>query len=239
VTLLICAPTGKELNALLPNLTPEAGEEMCLLPVRLKKGGAFACATGVGPINAALAIGKCLAEAESGKKPIHAVLLAGLAGAFNLERLPLRALCLVRVEIWPEYGLHDGTSVTAKAFSFPLWQRHAKDGGDVYNRLQLDTPAALGLSTAGLAGMLTECVSLTVAGVSAAFARARDLVQRHHADLENMEGFAVAYACARGGIPCVELRSVSNKVGTHAKNEKDFHGALQSLARVLPGLNLI
>ena len=54
-----------------------------------------------------------------------------------------------------------------------------------------------------------------------------------------MEGFAVAYACAREGIPCVEARSVSNKVGPRANDEKDFPGALRALTRVLPALNLI
>ena len=81
--------------------------------------------------------------------------------------------------------------------------------------------------------------SLSVAGVSASFARARDLQQRYHAELENMEGFAVAYACARAGVPCVEVRSVSNKVGPRQKDEKDFPGALEALAQVLPSLNLV
>ena len=86
---------------------------------------------------------------------------------------------------------------------------------------------------------LADCRSLTVAGVSASFARAADLRGRYQADLENMEGFAVAYACARQGIPCVEVRSVSNKVGPRAREEKDFPGALRALAQVLPALNLI
>lgn len=87
--------------------------------------------------------------------------------------------------------------------------------------------------------MFLPCRSLTVAGVSASFVRARDLWNRYHAELENMEGFAVAYACARAGLPCVEIRSVSNKVGPRTKEEKDFPGALQALDAVLPSLNLL
>ena len=78
-----------------------------------------------------------------------------------------------------------------------------------------------------------------MAGVSASLERARDMVQRYGADLENMEGFAVAYACARHGVPCVEVRVVSNKVGPRAKDEKDFSGALQRLAEVLPTFKLL
>ena len=101
----------------------------------------------------------------------------------------------------------------------------------------MEALAAFGVKCAEDA--LPHCRSLTVAGVSASFARAADLRGRYKADLENMEGFAVAYACARQGIPCVEVRSVSNKVGPRAREEKDFPGALRALAQVLPALNLI
>ena len=78
-----------------------------------------------------------------------------------------------------------------------------------------------------------------MAGVSASANRVRDLWNRYHAELENMEGFAVAYACARVGIPCVEIRSVSNKAGPRAREEKDFPGALAALENILPALNLL
>lgn len=211
---------------------------MQIWPLRLKAGNALCCITGVGPINAALALGHVLSRAEAEGTPIRAVLNAGLAGAFDLEANPLLSLCAVREEIWPEYGLHDGQSVTAGAFGFPQWQ--PPRGEPVRDRLALSGVEALAAFGAKCAqDALTDCRSLTVAGVSASFARAADLRGRYKADLENMEGFAVAYACARQGIPCVEIRSVSNKVGPRAREEKDFPGALRALAQVLPALNLI
>lgn len=212
--------------------------EMQLWPVQLKKGPALCCLTGIGPINAALALGHALSRAAAEGTPISAVLNAGLAGAFDLERHPLRSHCLVQEEIWPEYGLHDGQTVIAGAFGFPQWQ--PPQGEAVRDRLPLDGPEALSPFGGRCAtGLLAPCRSLTVAGVSASFSRAADLRSRYEADLENMEGFAVAYACARQGIACVEIRSVSNKVGPRAKDEKDFPGALHALAQVLPALNLI
>ena len=65
------------------------------------------------------------------------------------------------------------------------------------------------------------------------------MANRYRAELENMEGFAVAYACARAGVPCVEIRAVSNKVGPRAADEKDFPGALAALGRILPALGLL
>ncbi len=215
-----------------------AWPEMQLWPVQLKKGPALCCLTGIGPVNAALAMGHALSRAEAEGKPISAVLNVGLAGAFDLESHALLSLCLVQEEIWPEYGLHDGQTVIAGAFGFPQWQ--PPQGEAVRDRLMLCGVEALSLFGAKCDdGALAPCRSLTVAGVSASFARAADLQSRYQADLENMEGFAVAYACARQGIACVEVRSVSNKVGPRAKEEKDFPGALRALAQVLPALNLI
>lgn len=254
MTLLICAAAAEELAALLPHAERAAARnvtqgdlatEMRLRPVRLKHGQALACLTGVGPLNAALAMGLCLARAEGEGQAVSVVLNAGLAGSFELARRPLRSLCLVREEIWPEYGLHDGRSVTAEAFGFPLWRRASADGNalaDVRDRLALSNAAglaALGFSGPEAALPFRACRSLTVAGVSASFERARSLWDRYRAELENMEGFAVAYACARQSIPCVEIRCVSNKVGPRAKDEKDFPGALAALGRILPALNLI
>lgn len=246
VSLLVCAATGPELAGLVPGFVPEEftasaaknWPEMTLWPLRLKCGPALCCTTGVGPVNAALAMGLVLARAAAEGTRITAVLNSGLAGAFDLAQHPLLSLCHVREEIWPEYGLHDGRSVTAEAFGFPQWQ--PPQGPAVRNRIQLaglEALTALGANPQDPAFL--PCTSLTVAGVSASIARASDLRARYAAGLENMEGFAVAYACARMGIPCVGIRSVSNKVGPRAQDEKDFPGALAALTRVLPALNLI
>lgn len=258
MSLLLCAATGPELAGLVPGFVPpdfdqaglaaqgadsadtgaKAWPEMQLWPLRLKCGPALCCITGVGPINAALAMGMALCRAKAEGTPITAVLNAGLAGAFDLAARPLLGLCLVGEEIWPEYGLHDGQSVTADAFGFPQWQ--PKTGPAVRNCLPLAGVEALAhLGARQQADVFLPSTALTVAGVSASFARAADLRTRYRADLENMEGFAVAYACAREGVPCVEARSVSNKVGPRAHDEKDFPGALRALSRVLPALNLI
>lgn len=239
--ILVCAPTAKELAALAPELfgRREPLEELQPVKAPLKHGEAVFLVTGVGPINAALAVGYALGLLFDQKKScqgIDAILCAGIAGAFDLDRTPLCSLWQVREEIWPEYGLNDGSSITARAFRFPLWKK--EDGGDVYDKIDLADAAAI--AGPGFKGVTwLECSSLTVAGVSASFARREALWNAWHAALENMEGFAVAYAAARAGIPCVEIRSVSNKVGPRSRNEKNFDGALAAMARILPSLNLI
>lgn len=244
--LLVCAATARELAAAAPGLVPREEDlaELRPVPVRLRGRQALFCVTGVGPVNAALALGFCfgLTSGASGQDGallrIGGVLNVGLAGAFDLAATPLRALCLVEEEIWPEYGLNDGSSVTARAFSYPQWRKADGAPEDVYDRLRLAHAGAIARREPA-PGIFLPRRSLTVAGVSASFARAREMANRHRAELENMEGFAVAYACARAGVPCVEVRAVSNKVGPRAADEKDFPGALAALAGVLPGLGLL
>ena len=252
--LLICAATGRELAGALGARSPEglaeARDDRPPRPfaVRLKHGPALACTTGVGLVNAAMTLGVVLASASAARTPVTATLNLGLAGAFDLEAMPLRSHCAVLTEIWPEYGLHDGRSVVAAAFGFPQWERPAAEGGPVRDRIALADPAAPPPATAEMpsgwkVGPLPDAPrvsAVTVAGVSASAARARQLRDTYPGvAVENMEGFAVAYVCARYGIPCWQWRTVSNKVGPRAAHEKDFPGALQALGELLPAFNLL
>lgn len=241
MSILICSATAKELAALAPELFPRPQSMPEMQPMRgqIKHGGAIFLATGVGPINAALAMGLCFGlthESVGSEVKIDSILYAGLAGAFDLAKTPLRSICRVTQEIWPEYGLNDGTTVTARAFSHSLWDRNGKE--PIYDRLELDGIDVLPNANLKNEDWL-ECASLTVAGVSASFARRNALWDAWHVELENMEGFAAAYAAARAEIPFVEIRVVSNKVGPRSKAEKDFDGALATLGQILPDLNLI
>lgn len=242
MSLLICAATPKELAAMAPGIFPDPGSIEEMRPIASSQGrrSLVFLATGIGPVNAAMAIGYAfgllLDQKKNSPPPIRAVLYGGLAGAFALDKTPLRSICVVRKEIWPEYGLHDGTTVTARAFRFPLWAR--KDQDDIYDTVSLADLSALGQFPAPCEKW-PECSSLTVAGVSASFARRDRLQNLYGAELENMEGFAAAYAALRADLPCVEVRVVSNKVGPRGRNEKDFDGALQTLGQVLPALNIL
>ncbi len=239
--LLLCAATAAEmLAAVSPGGLSYTESDFPLLkplPLRLGKEAGVACVTGVGPVNAALGMGIALAQCAAAGQQLRAVINVGLAGSFDLGRWPLGSLQVVREEIWPEYGLHDGRQVVAQAFGYPQWS----DGRqEVRDRLSLAGPAELGLTLRGAAITGEAGVrSLTVAGVSASVLRVQHLRQQYNAALENMEGFAVAYAAARAGLPCLEIRSVSNKVGPRTAEEKDFPGALRQLGRILPALNLV
>ena len=236
MSFLICAATSRELAALAPTFFPELDNipEMTLIRKNGFMGDLFFLVTGIGPVNAAMAMGLAFAKLPEDVR-LKGVICGGLAGAFNLEQLPLCSICRVKKEIWPEYGLHDGISVTARAFKFPLWVR--ENGEEIYDTLNLDTEEALGLKAAP--EVWRPVSSLTVAGTTASFARRDKLQNLYGAELENMEGFVVAYASGRANFPCMEIRVVSNKVGPRSRAEKDFDGALKTMEQILPALNLI
>ncbi|MCR5814580.1 MAG: futalosine hydrolase [Desulfovibrio sp.] len=244
MALLLVTATAEELLALFPEKYRPAAETLKeQVPQPVPRGffpdkyQVFSCLTGTGPVNAALATGLALGFLSSNGIQLEQVLLTGLAGAYDLARIPLCSLCLVREEIWPEYGLNDGNAVIAQAFKWPQWKTGPY--GPVFDRIPLDCAQSFALTPKVIDKNFLLCSSLTVAGVSASFERARTLWDRYHADLENMEGFSVAYACARLGIACTEIRCVSNKTGPRRPEEKDFSGALGRLEEVFSLLHLV
>ena len=195
-----------------------------MLPVR---HGLAACITGVGPVNAGIALGHMLALGCE----FTGVLNLGLAGSFDPARAHLGSCTLVTEEIWPEYGLFGDDGIDAPGLGFAQWEH---GGLRVVDRLSLRTALAdLGLPRPADA---IPGISLTVAGVSADARRAGRLARRYRPLSENMEGFAVALACARQHIPCVELRIISNKVGSRAPEDRAFPLALAKLGSL--GQNL-
>lgn len=216
---LLFVATGGELAAALPHRAGCLPKEQQMVAVEIAGRPWWLCCSGVGPINAALAAGRALAQ-----QAVSFVLQVGVAGAFDLDAMPLGSRVLVTEEIDPEYGYATEDGVDARALGFPQWR-----GGDtvIWDRLALGAvPEDLGLRTPA---RLLRGASLSVAGVSATPERAARLWRRYGAALENMEGFAVALACARYAVPFLELRTVSNKVGSRAPEDRDFPGALREL----------
>jgi futalosine hydrolase len=125
------------------------------------------------------------------------------------------------------YGLLESgqCAADAQALGFAL----AEAGGEkIFGQLAWDAAAELarlGLDPAGL----ETATSLSVSGVTADAQRAAELFSRFGAGLENMEGFALAYACRLAGLPFAELRAVSNRVGSRPPLDWDLAGALAAL----------
>jgi futalosine hydrolase len=173
--------------------------------------------SGVGPVNAGIMAGRLIERGVSG------VVNAGLAGSFDTGRLPTQSVCAVRCETWPEYGLATADGVDPEGIGFPL---ATVDGRSVGNRICMDPVRAAGDMGLSLPWLETAS-SLTVSAATGTPDGAQGLKTTFDADLENMEGFAVALACVRAGLPFLEIRTVSNRVGS--REGWDIGGAFTAL----------
>ncbi len=177
--------------------------------------------SGVGPINASLAIGKSLHKIKRNTLVVN----IGLAGSFDLQKAPLASSWRITKEIYPEYGLADSENVDAKALGFPQWKTPETVVWDEINLPELFQLNEM-LRHCPLQGVAS---SMTVAGVTCCPNRAAKLLAPYKEQkeplLENMEGFSMALACARYGVPLLEIRTVSNLVGTRDAEVRDFESA--------------
>lgn len=212
MTLILATATAREMRAVLTGFNGR-GRIGCVMPDEgeavsspVNEHDCLLLVTGIGPINAALSLGRTLAAHRN----VHGVINLGVAGSFDLQAAPLSCGVLADAETWPEYGLVTSEGISAEALRFPL---HETPEAPVWNRIALDPLATL--TKLGLRVPEGSVVgsSLTVAGVSGCPERALAM-HAHGALTENMEGFALALGCLKANIPFVEYRTVSNRVGS-------------------------
>ncbi len=183
---------------------------------------------GLGPLNAALGLQRLLLSGSG----VELVINVGIAGSYDLEEYPLGSVCRAKAEIWPEYGIRTGDAhVDVRALGFPLLGRGKSA---LWNRIDLDAEELSGFKDIlhlGPDAPWNRAVSLSVSGVSGSVALARRLAQGYRADMENMEGFALAYVCRVHGVPFVEIRTISNLAGSRAGSDWNLKAAFASLGR--------
>ncbi|MET9401283.1 futalosine hydrolase [Kitasatospora sp. NPDC002965] len=184
-------------------------------------------AGGVGPAAAAAAAATALTAAR-----YDLVVSAGIAGGFA-PQAPVGATVIAEHIVAADLGAEtpEGfADVTELGFGTV---RHTP------------APAAVALAAEALAAVagtvltgpvLTGTV-LTVSTVTGSAGRAAELAARHpRVAAEAMEGFGVAEAAARHGVPVFELRTVSNPVGPRDRAAWRIGDALAALERAFAAL---
>ncbi|MFW5731110.1 MAG: futalosine hydrolase [Desulfonatronovibrionaceae bacterium] len=224
--ILITAATAREIKALIRGSLTEIRTEAPFFSIQLGGMKLGFLTTGVGPLNAAVKLESLLAADPS----VSGVVNVGIAGSYDPDRLPVGGVCLASAEVWPEYGVRDESGFSrAQELGFPL---HGRGRDAVWSRIELNH-----CDYFACRGFLSHKdwhrgVSITVAGVTSLSAQAQALSTGWQASMENMEGFALAYSCLLRGIPFMEVRCISNPVGSRAPGEWDFPGAFRALGEV-------
>ncbi|MEZ7197635.1 futalosine hydrolase [Pseudodesulfovibrio karagichevae] len=218
--LLVLTATANEMRAAFPAAPAvgqgetaeyEAGGRTVLLGV-----------TGVGLLNTALRAGQWLVRSD-----VDGVVDLGIAGGYDLHETPMGSACFAGAETWPEYGLLDAHGA---ADPMGLGFAQAEAGGSrIWNRLELSPERDAQRMGLALGHGWLRATGVTVSGVTGTPERADRLKLSCNGQMENMEGFAAAYAAILRGVPFLEVRTISNLVGSREPGDWNLKGALRSL----------
>ncbi|WP_407566628.1 futalosine hydrolase [Streptomyces sp. 184] len=176
-------------------------------------------AGGVGPAAAAAATATALATAPV---PYDLVVSAGIGGGFA------GAVPVGGVVVADEITVADLGAATPDGF-VPVTELGF---GAVVHRSPPETARAAAEATGAVLGTV-----LTVSTVTGSAERAAELLRRHpRAAAEAMEGFGVAEAAVRHGVPVLEIRAVSNAVGPRDRAAWRIPQALAALTAAFAAL---
>ena len=154
--------------------------------------------TGVGMVATAAGAARALATHR-----YDAALNLGVCGSFDRTR-PLGTVVHVTSDGFPELGVEDGDRFVSAAANGLVDANAAPLTGEVIvNHAPPSWPV---LQT------LPEVSGVTVNTVHGSEASIAALLERSHPDVESMEGAAFLYACLVAGVPCAQVRAVSNYV---------------------------
>lgn len=165
--------------------------------------------TGVGPVEAAASIARALA-----RRRYRMLVNAGLAGAVDGAAKIGDGVVIARDRL--ELDLETGAVI-----ALPRGER-------VADRADADSQLVAGLTRLGFAALQ----GITVSRVTATERTARRLAEGG-AQVESMEGFAALRAAELAGVPAIELRGISNRVGDRDQSGWNFAAGERGLETVV------
>jgi futalosine hydrolase len=168
--------------------------------------------SGIGPVEAACAV----ATAISAKR-YDLVVEAGIAGAIVDSAAIGDGVAVLDDRL--ELSLEDG-----RALALPA-------GSSIDDRAESDPRWVAVLQSLGFAALR----GVTVCRVTSTDATAERLAEAGF-QIESMEGFAVLRACNRNGIPAIQIRGISNRVGERERSGWNFQAGLDGLTRIATAL---
>lgn len=179
--------------------------------------------SGIGAVNAALTAQAAMIEARP-----RLALSVGIAGAYPSSNLQIGEVIVSSQMIFAGLGAMDGTAfLDLETLGFPLLET---DAYRIHNTLEA-APIAEDFARSAHAHFGPILTLETVTGSRQA---ALEIERRFPgACAEAMEGAGVALAASRRGVPCLEVRGISNMVGPRDRSAWRIGDALDALAHAL------
>jgi futalosine hydrolase len=186
--------------------------------IELPDNRGFAVVLGVGILDFSTNLSVLLSRfAVEG--PFTHVILAGICGAYPGRGLNVGDVVRVESERVGDLG------VVERNGSFTPWNNVLGAPVQVYESSPLrGVPASLGRLKA-VSGLTVNCCT----GTSA---MAAERVQNFDVDVESMEGAACFSICRAFGMPCLEIRAISNLAADRDKSTWRIKEALEALQKI-------
>lgn len=196
--------------------------------VELPEDRGFAVVLGVGLLEFATNLALLLSR-FSVDGPFTHVVLAGICGAYPGRGLNVGDIVRVDSERVGDLG------VVERDGSFVPWHKVSAGVGNVQNSANSAPVSAQVYEASLLRGVpawltgLKPAAGLTVNCCTGTAAMAAERVQNFDVDVESMEGVACFSVCRAFGMPCYEIRAVSNFATDRDKSTWRIQDALEML----------
>ena len=200
--LLLVAATIPEIQPLLSAYSIVNGSEDRIIG----KHQVNVLVTGAGMVPTAFSMGKHLSQFS-----YDLAINLGIAGSFDFS-IAMGEVCAVKEDTFAELGAEDGDeflsfdSLGLGMSSYTHQHNHA-------------------FSIDGL----REVSAITVNRIHGNELSIANAMKRFHPQIESMEGASFFYACDQSGIPCVQIRAISNYVERRNRENWDIPLAITNL----------
>ena len=236
-SILIMAAVTEELAGLRNRLHPRRGSRRALKTVaRGELGGrpVRLLETGPGVINTARALTAAI-EAETPTLVIQ----TGCAGGFSPPGMAPGDIGIATKEIDAQLGVEIPGTQEVAPLPRSIIPKSAASSGSAYPIDPLRVEKARRVLQGEFAADAVKIVTgpfITVSTITVSDARVRAYCRAYRPIMENMEGAAAAHVCHYYGVPFLEIRSASNRVGCRNKKEWDLPLAFKQASRAVLAL---
>ncbi len=215
MNVLIVAATTVEIRPLLKALRMEKRVDANLSSYVYQGMNVDVLITGVGMVQTAYLMGRAL-----GRKEYSAAMNFGIAGSYR-SNFEVGQVVHVLKDQFPEIGSDSGEFFLS-LIDLKLLEENAFPfrNGEMLNTNPLPSKTLRGLQ---------EAKGITVNRAHATNQSIEKIRQRCQPDVESMEGAAFIFACMLEGIPCAQVRAVSNYVEDRNPHKWDIAKAIENL----------
>lgn len=180
--------------------------------------------TAIGTTSTAYRVTREIVKAEAQGKGYSLAINIGIAGSYDLQRYPMGSAAVISKEYFGDLGFE-----TFEGFK-TLFQYGILESNDFPYRDEglVRPPLPYEKLERVLAGY-RDAVGVTVQTVTGDPVKVKEMYERFTPGIESMEGAAFYFVALQEGVPCVEVRTVSNLVGERDRGKWDIPAALEAL----------